>query len=131
MPLDGVTKMRRISEWGANDNYCLSRDRTCSRGGGTLDHPAPFDLHLDYGEVMTCQYDIAWYGKCGKGEGEFCEKHAQVKCVSCGAQATHECCYTGQFVCGAPLCNDCVGVEDESKSSGGWGFLNHYHKRRG
>jgi hypothetical protein len=52
-----------------------------------------------------CGYDIAWVGPC-KNEGE-CPQHANLKCSSCGAPATHECEETHGFICGAPLCEKC------------------------
>jgi hypothetical protein len=58
---------------------------------------------------VTCRFDKAWVGKCGKeaDESGFCEEHKGIKCVSCGAQATRECPETIGLVCGAPLCDDC------------------------
>ena len=64
-------------------------------------------------------------------EGSVCTQHAAVKCCVCGEQATHECDHTGQFVCGAPLCNNCEGHTDTSKPAGGWGFMNHTHRQKG
>jgi len=58
-----------------------------------------------------CQFDRAWIGPCGaplSGQETVCPKHRDLKCCSCGAQATRECEHTGiQFVCGAPLCDNC------------------------
>lgn len=69
-----------------------------------------------------CKFDIAWVGKC-KEEGEpFCAKHVEKVCSSCGAQATRECGETGQFVCGAPLCDDCEHTLAENGTNGGIGF---------
>ena len=79
---------------------------------------------------MGCKFDIAWRGKCGEGTEEICKKHREVKCCVCGEQATHDCSHTGQFVCGAPLCDNCEGFVDETKPSGGWGFMNHGHRRK-
>ncbi|GAA4108542.1 hypothetical protein ACFFTN_01155 [Aminobacter aganoensis] len=56
-----------------------------------------------------------------------CEEHATAKCSSCGQPATHGCDFCGQFVCGAPLCDECTYGTDETKSSGAWGFMNHIH----
>ena len=83
------------------------------------------------GERATCIYRFAYSShRCGAetGDGIVCEKHAAVKCQSCGEQATQECDYCGQFVCGSPLCENCEGFEDRSKESGVWGFLNHSHR---
>ena len=78
-----------------------------------------------------CRYSIAWQGACKtECEGDICEKHTKVVCCVCGHQATNECNHTGQFVCGAPLCNNCEGHTDASKPSGGWGFQNHSHRQR-
>lgn len=80
-----------------------------------------------------CKFDEAWVGKCRSQnlEGsEFCEKHSKTKCCVCAEQATNECSHTGQFVCGAPLCDNCQGYTDTSKGSGVWGFMNHGHRRK-
>ena len=80
----------------------------------------------------NCTFDLAWRGPCkATCEGSVCTQHAAVKCCVCGEQATHECDHTGQFVCGAPLCNNCEGHTDTSKPAGGWGFMNHTHRQKG
>lgn len=69
-----------------------------------------------------CKFSEAWIGKC-KNEGEpYCEKHANEKCISCGKQATGSCDSTGQFVCGAPLCDNCEHTIFENGTNGGIGF---------
>lgn len=72
-----------------------------------------------------CKFIEAWMGQCKKeaDESGFCEEHRKEKCVSCGAQATHECDETGQFVCGAPLCEDCEHTIAEDGTNGGVGFF--------
>jgi hypothetical protein len=55
-------------------------------------------------------------------DSDYCEEHSKVKCGSCGAQATHQCEETGQFVCGCPLCNDCVHSIVVEGHNGGVGF---------
>ena len=80
--------------------------------------------------MSYCKYDLAWHGPCSQhSESDICESHSKIKCQVCGAQATKECAHTGQFVCGAPLCDNCEGFTDTSKPSGGWGFANHIHKQ--
>jgi hypothetical protein len=77
----------------------------------------------------TCKYDVAWRGRCGipVADGEqFCSDHVR-KCCACDNPSVRECDYTGQFVCGSPLCENCEGREDLTRDSGNWGFLNHYH----
>ena len=57
-----------------------------------------------------CKYDLAWIGKCNVvilDESDFCEKHKNEKCSSCGEPATHQCSETMGLVCGAPLCDKC------------------------
>lgn len=74
---------------------------------------------------MGCKWIAAWIGKCDKPvvEGsEYCEEHVKEKCCSCGAQATHSCEETGQFVCGEPLCGDCEHTIFPSGTNGGIGF---------
>lgn len=77
-----------------------------------------------------CRYRPAYSVGCGALAGPFgfCATHAGKLCRSCGEQATNECNHTGQFVCGAPLCDDCEGWVDTSKSGGSWGFMNHSHR---
>lgn len=76
--------------------------------------------------MNKCRFDLAWIGPCNQEcEVEFCDKHAVTMC-NCGAHATHECCHTGQFVCGAPLCPNCTGKFKDAPA-GAWGFANHYH----
>ena len=83
---------------------------------------------------MTDRCTFPTYGcACGKPveHGRYlCESHAAATCSSCGQVATHGCDYCGQFVCGAPLCDECTFGLDESKSSGVWGFMNHIHVSR-
>ena len=76
-------------------------------------------------EKEGCKFQIAWRGQCCKPihENGMCEEHAKVKCVSCGAQATHQCPETGQLVCGAPLCDDCEHTTYEDGCNGGVGFF--------
>ena len=79
-----------------------------------------------------CIFDRAWIGACSKesAENDFCEEHINSKCCVCKKQATRECAYAGQFVCGSPLCDNCTGFNDPSKDSGSWGFMNHSHKKK-
>ena len=83
---------------------------------------------------MTDRCTFPTYGwPCGKPveHGRYlCESHAAAMCSSCGQVATHGCDYCGQFVCGAPLCDECTFGSDEGKSSGVWGFMNHIHLSR-
>jgi hypothetical protein len=61
----------------------------------------------------------------------FCKEHKGKKCCVCGEQATHECNYTGQFVCGYPLCDNCTeGKAGDSNKGLGWGFIGHTHIRK-
>lgn len=57
----------------------------------------------------TCKFDKAWQGACKQPADSslICEHHKGVKCY-CGKQATNECNFAGQFVCGRPLCENCV-----------------------
>lgn len=79
-----------------------------------------------------CSFIIAWAGQCKSvaDQSGFCEEHRGKKCDVCGKQATHECSYEGQFVCGAPLCDSCEGYTDKGKPRGAWGFLNHGHRKK-
>jgi hypothetical protein len=80
--------------------------------------------------MTQCRFVLAYAGQCPNEvtDTEFCERHAKIICVCCRQQATHECSYAGQFVCGFPLCDNCEGFEDPTKASGAWGFLNHFHR---
>lgn len=58
---------------------------------------------------QVCGFDAAWVGICKSTDiddtGQ-CKKH-QDRCCMCGELATKSCSHTSQFVCGAPLCDDC------------------------
>lgn len=74
---------------------------------------------------VICGFNEAWIGDCKTSvakEGDRCFKHTDLTCGSCGAPATHTCAETGQFVCGAPLCDDCEHTIVESGNNGGIGF---------
>jgi hypothetical protein len=87
--------------------------------------------NLTTGEMSGDRCTFSTYGcACGKlvEHGRYlCEEHSAAKCSSCGRPATHGCDFCGQFVCGAPLCDECTYGTDTSKSAGAWGFLNHIH----
>lgn len=65
--------------------------------------------------ITSCQFST--YGvPCGatvEHGSYFCENHKAASCVSCSKPSTHGCDYCGQFVCGAPLCNDCTDISTE------------------
>ena len=69
-----------------------------------------------------CRFNDSWAGRCGQPGEPYCAKHTDLKCVSCGKQATQSCGETGQFVCGAPLCDDCEHTLYEDGTNGGIGF---------
>ena len=71
-----------------------------------------------------CRFIEAWIGRCKEtpDESGFCKKHKGKKCASCGAIATRNCEETGQFVCGADLCDDCEHTLFPDGSNGGIGF---------
>ena len=73
----------------------------------------------------NCHFEMAWIGRCKEPavKNGMCEKHSKEKCASCGAPATHDCYETGQFVCGAPLCDNCEHTNAEDGSNGGIGFF--------
>jgi hypothetical protein len=63
--------------------------------------------------MAECGWDMAWVGRCKDEATEAdgrCQRHTGNACCSCGRPATRECADTFQFVCGAPLCDDCVGA---------------------
>jgi len=72
-----------------------------------------------------CKYHLAWIGRCKNLaiENIMCEEHKNEKCISCGKPATRQCSETGQFVCGAPLCDDCEHTTYPSGTNGGIGFF--------
>jgi hypothetical protein len=74
--------------------------------------------------VQFCNFNIAWVGKCKKPavKNGRCEEHADLVCASCGAPATHSCEETGQFVCGASLCDDCEHTIAGDGTNGNIGF---------
>jgi len=63
-----------------------------------------------------CEFGLAWIGKCGKPN---CAEHADLKCASCGARATHQCAETMGLVCGADLCDDCEHTIRENGCNSG------------
>ena len=73
--------------------------------------------------ATKCKFDLAWQGPCNKPtvEGsDYCEEHKGVECVSCGAQATHQCGETMGLVCGYDLCDDCThSTQSNGCNSGG------------
>lgn len=72
-----------------------------------------------------CIFVEAWIGRCKEPAVEGgcrCVKHEKKKCESCDAPATHTCDSTGQFVCGADLCDDCEHTLREDGTNGGVGF---------
>lgn len=75
--------------------------------------------------MEQCKFIKAWIGQCEKEASVdgFCKEHTGIKCVSCGAQATQECSESGQFICRAPICNDCKHTIAEDGTNGGTGFL--------
>jgi hypothetical protein len=71
-----------------------------------------------------CKFNEAWRGQCGKPavKDGMCEEHANFVCTVCGKPATHNCEETGQFVCGAMLCDDCEHLTFPDGTNGGIGF---------
>src|SRR5208283_2613522 len=70
--------------------------------------------------MSTCGFDMAWVGKC-KNDSP-CSEHAGKVCASCGEPASRQCDETGQFVCGAPLCDKCAHAIAPDGTNGGVGF---------
>ena len=73
-------------------------------------------------ENNKCRFELAWVGKCSKvaDNSGFCQEHKDIKCVSCGSQATRECPETMGLVCGVPLCDDCEHtIQSNGCNSGG------------
>jgi hypothetical protein len=72
----------------------------------------------------VCRFQVAWIGRCKEPavENGMCKEHAKEKCVSCGAPATRTCEETGQFVCGAPLCDNCEHTIATDGTNGNIGF---------
>lgn len=56
-----------------------------------------------------CEYIVSYVGRCKEMSDAvgFCDKHRDLRCVECKGKATCDCDHTGQFVCGAPLCDKC------------------------
>jgi len=61
---------------------------------------------------ILCTYDVCWKGDCNNDVPEgntFCVEHEDMKCKHCGCGAVEDCHrFNGSFVCGAPLCDECV-----------------------
>ena len=75
--------------------------------------------------MNKCKFIKAWIGQCKNDalDSGFCKNHQGEKCVSCGAQATHTCEETGQFVCGELLCDNCEHTVAENGTNGNIGFF--------
>lgn len=71
--------------------------------------------------IVICGFDEAWIGKCKNTCP--CEKHGNLKCISCNEIATRSCDETGQFVCGAPLCDNCEHTIAADGANGNIGFF--------
>lgn len=81
-------------------------------------------------DKLRCKWEISWVGQCPKeaGPNGFCKEHTDKKCVCCGEMATHDCEHTGiQFVCGAPLCNNCAHGIPDPKNPGIFGMGGGHH----
>lgn len=80
--------------------------------------------------MKQCSFDIAWVGKCKNycltDADSTCQEHAELVCSSCGKPATRQCDHTGQFVCGAPLCDDCSHSPPD-KGSKNWFMMGGSH----
>jgi hypothetical protein len=73
--------------------------------------------------MKRCVFNMAWIGQCKEeAAGSACCAKHNLKCASCGAPATHDCDETGQFVCGAPLCDNCEHAIFTDGTNGGVGF---------
>lgn len=72
-----------------------------------------------------CKFQKAWIGQCDKPifKDGMCEEHSKEVCISCGKPATHTCNETGQFVCGAPLCDNCEHTIAGDGTNGNIGFF--------
>lgn len=81
-----------------------------------------------------CKFRLAWKGiECNKitiKESDYCKEHSATSCGVCGEQATHQCAYLRHFICDFPLCDNCEGWNDRIKSSRGWKFLTHNHRKK-
>jgi len=73
----------------------------------------------------VCGFKLAWLADCKKAKP--CATHQHVTCVACKQTATRECDHTGGLVCGAPLCDTCIGVNDYTKPRGFMGMGGHRH----
>lgn len=71
--------------------------------------------------LNKCTFSLAWIGPCKEAAGnhQFCQKHKDKKCSSCGEQATHECSETMGLVCGSYLCDNCEHTMCENGCNSG------------
>ena len=70
--------------------------------------------------LVLCGFNVAWKGPCQNPQP--CDEHMDKVCRSCGKAATRSCDSTGQFVCGAPLCDECEHLIFPEGDNGGIGF---------
>lgn len=106
------TELLLAYDYAVREHLSASDNRTVRR------RPRPFftvlaerkrePLPSSNAEPDTCVWDRAYAGPCGAPGHRFCAMHAGHRCVGCGGQADRDCAYTGQFVCGYPICSDCV-----------------------
>ena len=80
-----------------------------------------------------CNFVNGWAGKCKhEPESEFCIKHKDLVCSSCGVQAIKSCDETmGPCVCGSPLCDMCehtIGYEGHNGGPNPKGYTTHCKK---
>lgn len=68
-----------------------------------------------------CGFDRAWQSPCENLAP--CSEHGDLKCISCDRPATRSCPATGQFVCGAPLCDACEHTIAADGTNGNVGFF--------
>lgn len=81
--------------------------------------------------MAKCKYKLAWtHCENEADETGLCATHKNIPCCVCGKPSTGQCMHTGQFVCGAPLCDDCIGTGGDSTKGLGWGFIGHRHVSR-
>jgi hypothetical protein len=86
-------------------SYVEIPDELAAGEGASSELRLPQEEHTVTPE--RCIWVRAWIGRCeamATAHG-CCEQH-QAVCCSCGAPATHDCEETGDFVCGALLCDE-------------------------
>lgn len=107
---DTITKMRTIEE---------EKNRILDNGSkviqtGRIENPLIKKINEYENSKKTCDFNMGYAGRCKSTEiienGQ-CKTHQNMCCMCKEQLATESCAHSGQFVCGAPICEKCNHFE--------------------